>query len=166
MSQARYVKQRDKYSCGPVALMNILKWGGSLLSYDDQRDPLTTLCKCTSDDGTKWGKFDQALRKVSKRHKGFTVEKVRRPTLTEIEEHLRAGGALVLNYHWQYRGKEDRHYSIVVGVSDSGRSFRVVNGRKRGRAAKWIRREKFKNWEQRFQRTDPHHQAWFISLTD
>ncbi len=162
----RYIKQRDKYRCGPVALMNILKWSGRGLAYDDSRDPLTALCKCEPEGGTKWGKFDQGLRKLAQRHQGLKVEKVIRPRLSEIEEHLRGGGALVLNYHWEYQGKEDRHYSLVVGISDSGRSFRVVNGRKRGRAAKWIRREKFKNWEQRFQRTDRNHQAWFIYLTD
>ncbi len=162
----RYIKQRDKYRCGPVALMNILKWGGRWLTYDDMRDSLTALCRCTPEGGTGWGKFDQGLRKVAKRHKGFTVEKVRRPRLAEIEAHLRGGGALVLNYQWEYLGNENRHYSLMVGISDSGRSFRIVNGRKRGRAAKWIRREKFKNWELRFQRTDQHHQAWFIYLTD
>lgn len=162
--EPRYLKQRDEFRCGPVAIMNVLKWSGGLLSHDNMRDPLTKMCKCTSEGGgTGHGVFDQVLRKFGKRYKSYAVRRVMRPTLAQIEEHLREGGALVLNYCWNYRGGEDRHYSVVVGISDSGRSFRVVNGRKRGRAAKWIRREKFKNWEQRFQRTDKIHKAWFIT---
>ncbi len=147
--------------------MNILKWSGGLLSHADMRDPLTKMCNCTPEGGgTVHEDFERVLRKASKKYKHFTVKKVTRPTLAQIEEHLRAEGALVLNYHWDYRGKEDRHYSVIVGISDSGRSFRVVNGRCRGRAAKWINREKFKNWEQRFQRTDKSHKAWFITYKE
>jgi hypothetical protein len=147
--------------------MNILKWSGGLLSHDDMRDPLTAMCNCTSEaGGTFHNDFDRVLRKFGNHYGAYTVRRVTRPTLAQIEEHLRVGGALVLNYHWDYRGKEDRHYSVIVGISDSGRSLRVVNGRKRGKAAKWIRREKFKNWEQRFQRTDKSHKAWFVTYKE
>jgi hypothetical protein len=144
--------------------MNILKWSGGKLSHDDMRDPLTALCNCTSEaGGTLHNDFDRVLREFGSHYGAYTVRRVLRPTLAQIEKHLRAGGALVLNYHWDYKGKEDRHFSVIVGISDSGRSLRVVNGRRRGKAAKWISREKFKNWEQRFQRTDKSHKAWFVT---
>ncbi|GAF68653.1 unnamed protein product [marine sediment metagenome] len=147
--------------------MNILKWSGGRLSHDDMRDPLTDMCDCTYESGgTFHNDFDKVLRKFGDHYGAYTVRRVTRPTLSQIEEHLRAGGALVLNYHWDYKGKEDRHYSVVVGISDSGRSFRVVNGRRRGSAAKWISREMFKRWEQRFQRTDKSHKAWFITYKE
>ena len=166
-TEPRYVKQRDKFRCGPVAIMNVLKWSGGVLSHDDLRDPLTIMCDCeASAGGTQHTNFDEVLRHMGDHYGAYTVKRVIRPTLSQIEKHLRAGGALVLNYHWEYGKKSDRHYSVVVGISDSGQSFRVVNGRRRGRAAKWIRREKFKNWEQRFQRSDKSHKAWFVTYKE
>jgi hypothetical protein len=87
-----------------------------------------------------------------------------RPTLTEIKEHLRGGGAVAMNYCWQRGKKSSRHYSVIVDVSDSGRSLRIINGRRRGSAAKWIRVEDFKKWEQRFRHSDVNHKAWFVTL--
>ena len=166
MSEPRYVKQRDKYRCGPVAIMNVLKWSGEGEPHDYLRDWATHVCDCTPPDGTPHKAFEAGLRQASKVYgHPFVVRKVMSPTLAEISSHLRGGGALVLNYHWERKGSSARHFSVLTEISDSGRSFRVINGRRRGRAAKWIKREDFKNHEQRFQRTDKSHKAWFVTRT-
>ncbi len=165
MTEPRYIKQRDKYRCGPVAIMNILKWSGETDSHNYLRDWATYICGCEPPHGTAHKEFEKGLRQASKCYgRSFTVRKVMHPTLAEIEKHLRSGGAVVMNYYWERGKKNARHYSVLVDVSDSGRSFRVINGRRRGRAAKWISREDFKKWERRFQRTDKNHKAWFVTL--
>ena len=48
----RYIKQRDKYSCGPVAIMNVLKWAGAEFSYQGKIKLFQQLCFCKPSNGT------------------------------------------------------------------------------------------------------------------
>ena len=159
-----FTKQRDKFRCGPVAILNALRWAGVDIPYDEIHF-IGELCIVTSPDGSTHGSFDKALRKMGDNH--FTVRKVMKPSLFEIEEHLRLGGALVLNYRWRRdwimdpKKRTSRHYSLIIGISDSGRTFYVVNGRRKRKALKGIRREDFKKWELRFPKDDL--KAWFLT---
>jgi len=162
----RYVKQRDKYSCGPVAIMNVLKWAGYAFNYEDSLPVLQKLCKCISVTGTKHANFDRALRLVTSRFKVFKVRRVHRPKLWQIEEHLREGGLVILNYYWRKDEEGHRHFMLLDGVSDSGKSFSTINDFSKGPAYRRMTRRKFKRWNLRFQKHDPHYKAWFISLKD
>ena len=168
-SGPRYVKQRDKFSCGPVAIMNVLKWSGMEFSHEYLRDWAGGLCECGPPDGTAHKKFEKGLRQASKAYgRPFTVRKVMHPTLAQIDEHLREGGAIVLNYYWRREdeGTSNRHFMLVAGISDSGKSYLTVNDHREGPAARWDTRTLFKKSNLRFQKTDSSFKGWFISLKE
>ena len=159
----RYTKQRDDFRCGPVSILNALKWAGVDISHAASIAYLSELCDCTESLGTAHKDFDRAIRKAGKGI--LRVRLVRHPSLGEIEEHLREGGALVLNYRWrrEKKGTAARHFSLLTDISPSGRSFYIANGRHDRKALQRMNRERFKKWELRFQRTDPNYKAWFLT---
>lgn len=166
----RYTKQRDKFSCGPVAIMNAVKWTGSECTYAKRIGLFRDLCLCRPVSrepdrlgGTSHANFDQALRRTAEAHGGFDVLRVYRPKLPRIEEHLRSGGIIIMNYYWEVKGKVGRHFCILESISDSGKTFRTVNDVKAGPAIMAIRRRTFVKGNLRFQRSDPHYKAWFLT---
>ena len=160
----RYVKQRDKYSCGPVAILNALRWAGVNADYGQSVKRFTATCKCAPPEGTAHREFDSALRKAGKRI--FQVRRVHRPLLPQIEAHLQEGGVIVFNYYWRKKDEEHRHFILLAGISGSGRTFYTVNDFRKGRALRKYQRRYFKKWHLRFQSTDPHYKAWFVSRRD
>ena len=162
---ARYVKQRNKYSCGPAAIMNVLKWAGVEFSYREKIGVLQEVCGCRPGRGTSHRNLDQALRWAVWEVEGkLRIRRVRRPKLCQIEKHLKMGGVVVLNYAWERDGEENRHYALLIKVSPSGKSFWTVNDWRTGPALRWESREYIKDVNLRFQRTDPQCKAWFISF--
>lgn len=168
MAQVRYVKQRDHYSCGPVAIMNILKWVGVKFNYRDRIEVLQEACKCSPPRGTKHAAFDKALRLVAELLPvDICVRRVHRPKLCQIEEHLRSGGAVVLNYRWEADEEGfSRHFMLLTKVYGDGKYFLTVNDNRQGPAVRAIHRQTFKKVNLRFQRTDRHYKAWFVSLNE
>ena len=183
MSQVRYIRQKDQYSCGPIAIMNILKWSGVEFSYREAIKFFQKICNCrASHGGTTHSSFDWALRRVGEHLEGgLHIRRVYRPALWQIEEHLKAGGVIALNYHWRKdtAGKkvkkvkkvkkgdlEGRHFILLVGVSEEGQSFLTVNEYHFGPALVPVSRKFVRQDLLRFQRTDSHGKAWFVSLKD
>lgn len=164
----RYVKQRDHYSCGPVAIMNVLKWVGVRFNYQERIKVLQEACDCVPTRGTRHAAFDRALRLAAKLVTAdVRIRRVHRPKLSQIEEHLRSGGAVVLNYRWKTDEKGfSRHFMLLTKVYGSGKYFLTVNDRTDGPAARGIHRATLKKFNLRFQRPDTHYKAWFVSVKD
>jgi len=160
---ARYLKQRDGYSCGPVAIMNVVKWAGLTFSYKNEIKFFQSICGCEPVFGTNHPNFDKALRTIAGEIEGLKVRRVQSPKLWQIEDHLGAGGIIILNYHWRKADKQARHFMLLDRVSDSGKSFLTINDYRIGPAVRWMPRETFKKVHLRFQKTDPYFRAWFIS---
>ena len=98
---ARYCKQKDLHSCGPVLVLNSLKWAGEKVTHDGTITPLKILCGQKRGSGTSTRNFIQALRIVGdKMFQTLTIRPRRKPTLKEMEQHLRKGGAVALEFHW------------------------------------------------------------------
>jgi hypothetical protein len=84
-----------------------------------------------------------------------------------MEEHLRSGGIVVLNYRWVADEKGfSRHFMLLTKISTLGKSFLTVNDFKNGPAIRRITRKTLKKFNLRFQRPDPHYKAWFVSVND
>ncbi len=168
MSQVRYVKQRDHYSCGPVAIMNVLKWVGVRFNYQERIKVLQEACDCVPTRGTRHAAFDRALRHVvGLLPVDVRVRRVHRPKLSQIEEHLLSGGIVVLNYRWKTDEEGfSRHFVLLTKVSGNGKYFLTANDSTGGPAARVINRATLKKFNLRFQRPDPHYKAWFVSVKD
>lgn len=125
----RFIKQRDKYSCGAIALMNTLKWLGhkSGLTYKDL--PLwRCLCKTSLINGTSARDLLFAfkdLSRLSKKASGlrgynFKVRSIKNAKLKEIDLSIDAGRAVVIattvptGWHWiLIIGRTNKTYKII-----------------------------------------------------
>lgn len=102
----RYIKQRDKYNCAPVALLNALKWVNEDVTYKSLKQ-LRKACKCTKPGGgTRSNHFTTALRKDKRLVLSRTVKQ---PTLKEIDTWVEKGNVVILRYSWWKAG----HYKPV-----------------------------------------------------
>ncbi len=160
----RYVKQRDHFRCGPVAILNALKWAGAKVSSSDYLDYLTELSACGPPPRGTWFKtFDRALRVAGESF--YSVRRIYYPTLGEIESHLQDDGAIVFNHYWRTDKKDvsGRHFQLLIGMSASGDSLYSVNRGSKQPALQRLTRETFKMDDLRCQRVDPHYKAWFLT---
>lgn len=166
----RYTKQRDRYSCGPIVILNSLRWAGEPASYE-RLSRLRTLCDTIPGQGTRHAPFDRALRMMGRDI--FSVRRVYRPKLRAIERHLRKGGAIVINYKWRegsmaprqmtdetWGKKWARHFGLLVGIDARGR-FHVVNIYEEGEALHALDRASFKTEFLR-QISYPSYKGWFL----
>lgn len=112
----RYCKQKDMYSCGPVAILNALKWGGANATYRKHIRFLTQECKTTS-DGTEDKDFDRTLRTNGRNW--FSVAKPKYFDIYTITDHLHSGGAVIIA-HLELNPPHDWHYSLWIGANNTG----------------------------------------------
>lgn len=124
----RYVRQRNNYSCGPVALLNALKWAGRKCSYKDLC-AIQAQCRTTK-QGTPFLDMVYAARL----YKGdFSVVARHHVTLAKIDAHLKNGGIVILGSVSTLRSADNYHYFLItekVGLKHES-SYRAVNFDKR-----------------------------------
>jgi hypothetical protein len=122
----RYVKQYDGTSCGPIALINTLKWLGYSVSYDFL-NIAKHLCRWK---GIRGGTSDLDLEKALDY---FRVEKKRvvKPSIEELDKHLDSGGAAIISYFNIYSmpgfKKNAGHFTLCIGRTD--KTYLMVNDR-------------------------------------
>ena len=89
----QYFGQKDSYSCGPVAILNALIWHGQKVRYNDIKK-ISAIIGCVPVIGTQSGTRMQKYLK----DQGVRVKKIVKPTKKQIDDHLRAGGSIILRY--------------------------------------------------------------------
>ena len=104
MAKIRWIRQYDQYSCGGVALVNVLKWLSYPATYS-LLPALRKLCKCSQPKGTGQRYLEAALRKL-----GIQFKRKTQPTIREIDRHLDSGGIVLVHYYIVIG-----HYSLCVG---------------------------------------------------
>jgi hypothetical protein len=107
----RYIKQRDATSCGPVALINVLKWMGMSVSYSFI-DIARHMCNWDRENGTYRSGMFSALQKFQ-----INFYPVYNPTTSQIDEHIDNKGIVVID--------DREHYSLCIGHTKH--FYRVVN---------------------------------------
>ncbi|KKN32081.1 hypothetical protein LCGC14_0817360 [marine sediment metagenome] len=162
----RYYKQRDQIRCGQIAIFNALKWAGGFVLTAKQALPcLDVLCEYIKPEGIPHRPLDRALRFAGRGY--FDVRRVYTPKLKEIEKHLRAGGAIIINFRWKGlvagEMKDSRHYVLVTDTSPGGKYFGVVNYQTDDPVYHRIHRNAFKSDLLRFRQ--PPFKGWFLTRT-
>lgn len=121
----RYLNQTNRHSCGPVAVINALKWAGIKATWEKDGKRITKLCNTTK-DGTLGGDVTVAVRKASKGKIKVTRRFIRldlrtfrhspRSDLQKIDRHLKKGGAVLLDLSaYNLQGEICGHISCCVG---------------------------------------------------
>jgi hypothetical protein len=116
----RYIHQKTKSDCGPVAVLNILKWLGWSVSYKSHIRLLKEECKYSDGKdgqeytGVHWWDLKSALQNISDGH--FSVRKYQVKDFNVLRKHVATGGAFILGYR-TFTGAW--HASTFVGSHDS-----------------------------------------------
>lgn len=119
----RFVKQRDRFRCGPVAILNALKFFGKKCDYSYLKR-ISNSCHCWGKDGTKSGKFDKALRRLGKRF--FRVRRTYNCSFDKIDGALRKNKLVIVNYTWiDERKTPHGHYTVLV--RDESYNYYAIN---------------------------------------
>ncbi len=121
----RYMRQRDMCSCAPVALINAGKWAGKRLTRARDLRRFQKLCNVRPPDGAHCDEIEEALRLRGE----LRIRRMRHHSILKIEQHLRRGGAAVAALKLIYDRQEGReaHCALLIGISDSGKSYLTVN---------------------------------------
>jgi len=158
----RYVRQRDFTSCGPVALINILKWLGCDITYNGYIDIARLLCKHEPgvDGGTEDKDMGRALKKLK-----IKFFKRKNPSLAQLDRHLDKGGIVLLDYCVPYSSKAGKiHFEkgeghFILCIHRSPKTYTVVNdGTKRT-----VGRRSRQTMQIMLEWDDDDHYGWFIS---
>ena len=122
----RFVKQRDRFRCGPVAILNALKFFGKKCTYSDLKK-ISVSCHCWGPGGTKESRLDEALRRLGKKY--FRVRRTYNYSFDKIDEALRKNKLVIVDYVCVDENKKLRgHYSVLV--RDKFYNYYAVNNYK------------------------------------
>ena len=122
----RYTRQYNEYTCGPVAIINALKWSGHKATLKQDLKLFAQECRCEPCNGTSHGNFDRVLR--AKSNGRFTVRRRVCPNLADIEQHLlRPKCAVIINFlRVDENEKElDAHYALLTGITESEKFMQI-----------------------------------------
>jgi predicted double-glycine peptidase len=107
IGKTSYVKQTNRYNCGPTALYNAMLWKGSVKLGLRK---LEKFCNCT-DIGTSFQGMNDAIKSiVNKSDLELSAIKRQNVKLKDIKEHK---GIIVLNYHWETGKNSGIHYVMI-----------------------------------------------------
>jgi hypothetical protein len=111
----RYVRQKDDYGCGPIAVLNALKWAGYDAQYKRDYARLIRLCKCT-----KGGTIDDNFNKAIRQYKRLLVyprkNPMYAPPISLVDACLDDGGAVAMGFIYKYAGVVvAEHFTLCVG---------------------------------------------------
>ena len=147
--EPRWIKQTDTYSCGPIALANILKWAGIQSNWSEDRDDFRKLCRTNAQFGTQPANLTRALRTWGSQ---LIIVKRSRWKLAEIIDHVEGRGAVIFDFTvplpsnvkkpwWQ----RDGHYAACVDIMGEGGNewFKFINLESH-ETVTWVHRSWFK----------------------
>jgi hypothetical protein len=126
----RWLGQRDEFRCGPIALVNIMKWAG-IIEFEGHKvnEKLAKgylSVRCWIDkNGTFPYRFEPILNTLS----GIKVEKHLRSSRINIKKHIQSGGIVLLDSYWWDKKKRKHigHYSLFVDVILGGQFYYAIN---------------------------------------
>jgi len=107
----RYCKQRDNYSCGPVAILNTIKWTESECFTYSMLPAIKIICK-TDKNGTYDEDMDAGLRYLQQ-HQYFSIVKPNRVSKKRIRDHILLGGAMISAYK-EKNSPHAWHYALFI----------------------------------------------------
>lgn len=158
MLVTRFTKQHDRYSCGPTAIANALKWAGQRFSYRDNKKDICDTVACINPAGMRPSKIVHGLKRHSKKPLG--VSRRNQFSLQEVDKHLLSDkGAIILRYYWPDL-EQTGHYIFISELNTRlfGGMYYVTNLWSDGPAGRYITRNTLK-W---LMRKRQHAICWFL----
>jgi hypothetical protein len=118
----RYLRQHDRSSCGPISVINAVKWCNIPISEKSTLQKLRQDCRCKREQGTDYSGIVLALSNYAKYIEFFTVKKL---TIEKVDRHLKKGGATLFCLYWNIQKKLYAH--AVLCISKTDKFYKIVN---------------------------------------
>jgi len=159
LKNIRYIGQRDEFSCGPLAILNILKWTG----YDVTSEYLSDLKKyCKTDVG---GTDTRIISNVLKRYSKFEFNCVSFIKIQDLHDHIKKGGSAIVEISWfdEDKRKIEGHFYIIIGIliCDGKILYKTINWEK-GCTEKYAERKDIVKEFRRCAKSQDNPKAWLI----
>lgn len=138
----RFVKQRNQYSCGPVVILNALKWAEQKVSYKSHFKKLKKLTKCNL-DGSVFSKVKGAIYSYSNI---FKIGTDRITSIKRLEIYIKNGAGIILQYYYRDSKKVNEifgHFTLILPYKINGK-FALVNNYVDGPALQFRGRKELK----------------------
>jgi len=137
----RYIKQRDKYACGPIAIMNVLKWAGAKITYNSHFKHIKKISNC----GISGTDYDGIVKVVKSYKKLFDVLECHFIYISDIDYYIKNRGSIILEYYYKDLESFDGYSGHYVFISGKlGKHYLVVNNYREGKALQICSRRKLK----------------------
>lgn len=160
-NKIRYVGQKDGCNCGPISILNILKWCGYNATKKYLKD-LKKYCKTTR-AGTKSKNISFTLCRYKKIKSKF-VNKI---NLRILDIYLDSGhAALILQSKWT-KDEPERHYFIIIEKKEKfGRIYyKTINWGPDKKVA-YLTRKKMVKVFKRSLRGNKDPRGWLVKRKD
>lgn len=150
MGEPRWVRQKDEYNCGPIAVANALKWAGLPCSWKRDRGKLIKMCDSQVGIGSTPDSVINTLRATS--GKTLAVDWKTKWTIQELHDHVESRGAVIVVYtpNWRVeraKSPDDRegHFALLVDVMGDGQGayYKLINACK-WETIRWVSRREFR----------------------
>lgn len=117
----RYVRQRNDFSCGPVAILNVLKWSGEKVALDSElyKTIYSDCGCCIENEGSPIFYVRKAITKHCHKLRTRWVEKIKKD---DVIDHLKNGGIIILAF-------EELGDAHGVAIIKDGCNFSAINYR-------------------------------------
>ena len=115
----KYSKQLNETDCGPMAVLNTLKWAGYKVSTKRGYKSIKRSCEWSPGTGTWVSDVVRTLRKYSKLKTRVLV----RPSMKDLDSLLDKGYVFILRY--THDDGSGGHFSLCIGKSD--KKFFFIN---------------------------------------
>ena len=109
----RYVRQRDKFRCGPVAIINTMKALGQQVSYQTWIPQLDQICLAKEYGGTFETQLNNVLVSLAKKKKFSVKGWKNNPTLGDLDKELSQKRVVLLRYF--HSEPKKGHYTTIIG---------------------------------------------------
>ncbi len=127
----RYIKQQAETTCGPIALLNILKWAGCRVSLkrDKARMQRLTLWAVEHRGNgfqgcTPYGIYN-ALHDLDEIEITEIIHGYKSHVLRKLDSHLKKGEIALIRYYWKDGKKVSGHYALCI--AGTNKTYTMVN---------------------------------------
>lgn len=116
----KYLKQQDYVSCGPVAIINAMKWKGIRATRESHLKKIKKECRCD-----RYGTYPEDMAKVLKKYIP-SAEHIYEPSIRLLDNILDLGLAAIIGYSYLRNDKvEEAHYVFCIGRTE--KYYKLVN---------------------------------------
>lgn len=109
-----YLKQQDYVSCGPIAIINAMKWRGLSASRRSHLKKIKAKCNCFG----RYGTHPRDMHRVLRSYIG-DAEHIEEPKIKLLNDILDLGLSTIIGYSYKRKDKkEEAHYTFCIGRTD------------------------------------------------